>query len=72
MILGTDDHTNLTSLGGIDLYPNVLERLMNIRNLGGHPYRFFQKVGFTIVGVIPDANGIGKPDIYMAKSLRGS
>jgi hypothetical protein len=22
-----------------------------------------------IVGVIPDANGIGKPDIWMAKSI---
>ncbi|MFC1716766.1 GNAT family N-acetyltransferase [Candidatus Poribacteria bacterium] len=69
LTLGTDDHANLTSLGGIDLYPNVLEHLMNIRNLKGHPYEFYQKVGFTIVGIMPDANGPGKPDIYMAKCL---
>jgi aminoglycoside 6'-N-acetyltransferase I len=72
LMLGTDDHVNLTSLGGIDLYPNVLEHLMNIRNLKGHPYEFYQKVGFTIVGVVPDANGPGKPDILMAKSLKDS
>lgn len=28
---------------------------------------FYQKMGFAIVGVMPDANGIGKPDIYIAK-----
>ena len=72
LMLGTDDHASLTSLGGIDLYPDVLDHLMNIRNPGGHPYEFYQKVGFTIVGVIPDANGPGKPDILMAKSLTGS
>ncbi len=40
-----------------------------IRNPGGHPYEFYQKLGYVIVGVVPDANGFGKPDIYMAKSL---
>lgn len=68
--LGTDDETNMTSLGGVDLYPNVLEHLRNIRNLRGHPYEFYQKCGFVIVGVLPDANGPGKPDIFMAKPVR--
>jgi aminoglycoside 6'-N-acetyltransferase I len=68
--LGTDDETNMTSLSGIDLYPNVLEHLRNIRNLRGHPYEFYQKCGFVIVGVLPDANGPGKPDIFMAKAVR--
>jgi len=67
--LGTDDEDNMTSLSGIDLYPNVLKHLNNIRNLRGHPYEFYQKLGFTIVGVLPDANGPGKPDIYMAKRV---
>jgi aminoglycoside 6'-N-acetyltransferase I len=68
--LGTDDENQLTSLAGVELWPNPLEHLANIRNLAGHPYEFYQKVGFTIVGVLPDANGPGKPDIFMAKSIR--
>lgn len=67
--IGTDDENNQTSLGGVDLYPNVLDHLAAIRNLNDHPYEFYQKVGFTIVGVIPDANGPGKPDIMMAKRV---
>ncbi len=30
---------------------------------------FYQKVGYTVVGVVPDANGLGKPDILMAKRI---
>jgi aminoglycoside 6'-N-acetyltransferase I len=67
--LGTDDEDNQTTLSGINLYPNVWEHIAKIRNLRGHPYEFYQKMGFAIVGVMPDANGIGKPDIYMAKRL---
>ncbi len=68
--LGTDDENNMTSLAGVDLFPNVLGHLANIRNRRGHPYEFYQKVGFSIVGVLPDANGPGKPDIFMAKSVK--
>ncbi len=68
--VGTDDEDNMTTLGGVNLYPNVFEHIGKIRNLRGHPYEFYQKVGFTIVGVMPDANGLGKPDIYMAKPVR--
>ena len=67
--VGTDDEDNQTTLSGIDLYPNVWEHVAKIRNLRGHPYEFYQKMGFAIVGVMPDANGIGKPDIFMAKRL---
>ena len=67
--LGTDDENNMTSLGGANLFPNVLEKLSRIKNLRHHPFGFYQKLGFVVVGVIPDANGKGKPDILMAKSL---
>lgn len=67
--VGTDDEDNQTTLSGIDLYPNVWEHIAQIRNLRNHPYEFYQKMGFAIVGVMPDANGIGKPDIFMAKRL---
>lgn len=68
--VGTDDEDQMTSLSGVDLYPHVWEHITNIQNLRAHPYEFYQKLGFVIVGVMPDANGVGKPDIYLAKSLR--
>ena len=67
--VGSDDENNLTTLSGIDLYPDVWEHIAKIRNLRGHPYEFYQSVGFAIVGVLPDANGWGKPDILMAKRI---
>jgi aminoglycoside 6'-N-acetyltransferase I len=68
--LGSDDESGMTTLSGVDLYPNVLEHLANIENLRGHPYEFYQKLGFSIIGAMPDANGPGKPDIYMSKRCR--
>ena len=59
----------MTSLSNTDLYPDVFKHLTQIKNLKRHPYEFYQKLGFTIVGVIPDANGPGKPDIMMAKRV---
>ena len=67
--LGTDDEDGMTSLSELDLYPNVFKHIARIENLHRHPYEFYQKLGFVIVGVIPDANGPGKPDIIMAKRI---
>jgi aminoglycoside 6'-N-acetyltransferase I len=68
--VGTDDEHRQTSLGGVELYPNVWEHVTRIRNLAGHPFEFYGRLGFVIVGVMPDANGWGKPDILMAKRVR--
>jgi len=54
----------------VDLYEDTFGRIENIQNTGGHPYTFFEKMGYKIVGVLPDANGIGKPDIWMAKRIK--
>ncbi len=70
VFLGADDLRDQTSLAAIDLYPDPLSHLQNIRNLNGHQYEFYQKLGYVIVGVVPDANGFGKPDIFMAKRIR--
>jgi aminoglycoside 6'-N-acetyltransferase I len=69
IMLGTDDEDGMTSLAGADLYTDLWQQIANIRNLKGHPYEFYQKCGFSIIGVIPDANGRGKPDILMAKRV---
>jgi len=67
--LGSDDEHNTTSLFGVDLYEDTFDKITNIKNTGGHPYAFYEKHGYKIVGVFPDANGLGKPDIWMAKRI---
>lgn len=67
--LGTDDEDNMTSLSDVNLYENTWEKIRNIRNLKGHPFEFYQKLGYVITGVVPDANGRGKPDILMSKRV---
>ncbi len=69
--VGSDDETNATSLSGVDLYEDLPSAIRSVRNLRGHPFEFYVRLGFQIVGVMPDANGPGKPDIYLAKPLRG-
>ncbi len=67
--VGCDDEDEWTTLGGRDLYPDLLTRLADIANLGRHPCAFYRKVGFSLAGVCPDANGWGQPDIYLAKRV---
>ena len=69
LLVGTDDEDNQTTLSGVDLYPSIWEQVRTVRNPGNHPYEFYQKLGFAIVGVVPDANGWGRPDILLAKRV---
>lgn len=69
LILGSDDEVGLTSLFGIELYPDPLEHLARLEDRGGHAFAFYRKCGFAVTGVIPDANGFGQPDIHMAKRV---
>jgi hypothetical protein len=34
-----------------------------------HPLAFYRALGYTLVGVVPDANGPGKPDLLLAKRV---
>jgi aminoglycoside 6'-N-acetyltransferase I len=67
--LGSDDEDGMTSLANVNLYEDLWGKIRDIRNYKRHPFEFYQKLGFVITGVVPDANGIGKPDILMAKKL---
>lgn len=69
MMLGTDDTDGMTTLADADLYTDLWTQIQHIRDLKGHPFGFYQRCGYTIIGVMPDANGRGKPDIYMGKRL---
>ena len=68
--LGSDDEDSMTSLSHVNLYEDLCEKIRTIQNYKSHPYEFYQKLGFVITGVVPDANGIGKPDILMAKRIQ--
>lgn len=70
--LGSDDEDGMTSLANVNLYENLWEKVRDIRNLKSHPFEFYQKLGYVITGVVIDANGIGKPDILMSKSVTRS
>jgi len=67
--LGADDIAGETSLGAIDLYSALPHALVEVRSWGRHPLPFYESLGFRIIGVMPDANGRGRPDIFLAKPL---
>jgi aminoglycoside 6'-N-acetyltransferase I len=66
---GSDDLAGETSLGGIDLYPTLPGALDAVRSWGHHPLPFYRRLGFHVIGVMPDANGPGRPDIFLGKRL---
>ncbi|MEL6526381.1 MAG: GNAT family N-acetyltransferase [Chloroflexota bacterium] len=69
--LGSDDVNNMTTLSSVDLFAqdDFFGAIEAIQNLKNHPYTFYQKLGYRIIGVIPDANGFGKHDIMMGKRV---
>lgn len=68
--LGTDDHYGQTSVFDADLYRDVPGHISGLRDLGRrHPFLFYRKLGYVVTGLMPDANGRGKPDIFMSKAL---
>lgn len=45
--------------------------IAELRDLGDrHPLLFYCRLGYVVTGVMPDANGPGRPDIYMSKAVR--
>jgi aminoglycoside 6'-N-acetyltransferase I len=67
--LGSDDDFGGTNLFGVDLYPDVLGRLQALAPVSRHPVTFYQRLGYAVVGVLPDVDGVGKHDILMAKRI---
>jgi aminoglycoside 6'-N-acetyltransferase I len=65
----SDDESLSTSLGGKDLLPYPLEHLCNFSPTARHAGGFYLKQGFVLCGVLPDANGRGKPDILFARRI---
>ncbi|MEZ4448673.1 MAG: GNAT family N-acetyltransferase [Nannocystaceae bacterium] len=69
VFLGSDDEHGQTSLADVDLWPDPLAHLARLVDRAGHPFGFYVKMGYRPVGVVPDANGPGKPDILLARRI---
>jgi aminoglycoside 6'-N-acetyltransferase I len=67
--LGADDDFAGTSLAGVPLFPQALAKTASLTASRRHPLGFYLSMGFEVVGLIPDANGPGMPDILLSKPL---
>lgn len=71
LTLCTEDDSGQTSLAGVDLYADIPRHVAELRDLGDrHPFLFYLRLGYVLTGVMPDANGRGRPNIYMSKAAR--
>jgi aminoglycoside 6'-N-acetyltransferase I len=66
---GTSDETNSTSFSKLDLYNDPSVAFQNIAAPSDHPVRFWLTTGFSLVGVMPDEEGLGKPGIHFARRI---
>jgi len=72
LLLGTSDEMGRTTLAGQDLFRDPIAALRNLKAVGSHPLGFWLRLGYRVVGVVPDAEGPGKPTIHLAKRVGSS
>jgi aminoglycoside 6'-N-acetyltransferase I len=73
LFLGSDDDYGGTTLFGRDLWPGVASHIAATEvTARGHALTFYRRHGYEIVGLLPDVNGAGRPDIMLAKRLTTS
>lgn len=70
LFLGSDDDYGGTNLFGRALWPGVASHITGVETTArGHAMSFYLRHGYEIVGLLPDVNGAGRPDIMLAKRL---
>lgn len=57
-----------SSLRDVDGYNEIYDKMKTFDPLN-HPARFYMKNGYQLIGIMPDANGIGKHDLILGKKL---
>lgn len=70
LFVGADDDFGGTTIFGVDLYEDLCRHIKDLAPAGTHPVAFYRRLDFAVVGLLPDVNGPGKPDILMAKRVR--
>jgi len=69
LLAATSDETASTNLSGKNLYLDPGQRIKDLKAVDRSPFRFWESVGFTVVGLVPDEEGPGKPGIHLARHL---
>ena len=69
LYVGADDEIGATSVSGVDLFADTPSHIGGLKARPPHPLGFYRKMGFVVVGLMPDVNGPGKPDILLAKRI---
>ena len=70
MFLGTDDEHGGTTAFGLDLWADLARHTATLGpSARGHALTFYRRHGYQVIGLLPDVNGSGRPDILMAKRL---
>jgi aminoglycoside 6'-N-acetyltransferase I len=72
LYVGTDDTFGGTNVCGVDLFADLPGYIRTIAPVKEHPLTFYRRLGFAVIGLLPDVNGPGKPDVLMAKRLTPS
>jgi len=70
IFVGADDEIGATTASGADILADPASCIRSTAPTSSvHPLGFYQRMGFKVVGLLPDVNGPGKPDILLAKRL---
>jgi aminoglycoside 6'-N-acetyltransferase I len=70
--VSTSDESDRTNIYARDLYADPLAALRELRSTREHPLDFYLRIGFKLVGLMPDAEGLGKHSIHFAMRVPGA
>lgn len=69
ILLSIDVELTLPTLHEKDLSTDPWQHIISLQHLDNHRIEFFRQLGFAIVGIIPNAQGRGKPNILLERSV---